>query len=262
MTLAWRAADAGGCSCPPPGLPADGSRDVPTNARLWMNVYCGLVPIALTGPAGQVALDAVPLGNAYGVLSYVPRAPLAPDADYRIEYGGQCALKPQTFHTGAGADLAAPVYAGAKGVVASVCPLDGGDGSPNCDGPHAALYVVTGGASVDAVAFETSTESRIVGVNLAPSGVWSAPIDGQSHCFRMNAVDVAGNVDTNTREVCATLAIDGGVDASRPTPDAASHASQDGGGGGCALASGAGSPPVGGFSLLAVLGLLRRRRRT
>jgi hypothetical protein len=249
-------------------LPADGASGVPTNAQVRLDYYgsetTGLEnvevrPVGGTALATTIAL----LGNAGYPLRLLVvvhlQAALAPQTQYEVRSGSTIV---STFRTGDGADTTPPTFAGIASITTSVMDCQ----SSACCGPNRIAYVnLRWGAasddfSVGMVRYNVygiggalvvpMTSAQVVGYHVCsgeltgsgPSGTFQAGSGG----YRVRAVDLAGNEDTNdvTQDVMVTCASpDGGGDGSSSSA------------GGCASTTG-GSPALA-IPLLLALWCLR-----
>lgn len=276
LLVCVEAARVRACSPPPPTqlsavLPADGTTGVPTNAQVRLDYYgfetTGLQDVEVR-PVGGAALATTIalLDNAGYPLRHLVvvrlQAPLAPQTQYEVRAGSTIV---STFRTGDGADTMPPTFAGISSVTTSVS--DCADSA--CCGPNRIAYVHMdwGGASDD---FSTATVrynvyagsalvvpmtlGRAVGYQVCSGELSGAgPLgnfEGGSGRYRVRAVDLAGNEDTNnvTQEVMVSCA---------PQPDGGSGDGGSSQAGGCACSTAGGSPAGLAVPLLLVLWCLR-----
>jgi hypothetical protein len=210
-------------------LPADGTTGVPTNAQVRLD-YDGFETTGLQDvevrPVGGAALTTTIalLGNAGYPLRHLVvvrlQAPLAPQTQYEVRAGSTVV---STFRTGDGADTMPPTFAGIASVTTSVTDC----ASSACCGPNRIAYVHMGwgGVSDD---FSTATvrynvyagsalvvpmtSGRAVGYQVCSGELTGAGPSGDfqvgSGGYRVRAVDLAGNEDTNnvTQDVMVSCA--------------------------------------------------------
>ena len=239
-------------------MPANGATGVPTNAQVRLD-YAGFetaglqdVEVRLVDGAA-LATTVVTLGNAgYPLRNLVVarlQAPLAPQTQYEVRAGGAVV---STFRTGDGADTTPPVFAGIANVTTSA--TDCRDSA--CCGPNRIAYVhmdwggVSDDFSIGLVRFNVygaggnlvvpMTSHRVVGYQVCSGQLsGSGPLgefQGDSGRYRVRAVDLAGNEDTNdvTRDVTFSCAL--------PQPDAGSSDGPSSPAGGCGCTTAGGSP--------------------
>jgi len=276
LLVCVEAARASACEPPPPTqlrdvLPADGTTGVPTNAQVRLDYYgfetTGLQAVEVR-PVGGAALTTTIalLGNAgYPLRQLVVvrlQAPLAPQTQYEVRAGSTVV---STFRTGDGADTMPPTFAGIASVTTSV--TDCADSA--CCGPNRIAYVhmdwggvsddfgtatvrynvYAGSALVVPMTLDGAVGYQVCSGELTGTGP-SGNFQGGSGGYRVRAVDLAGNEDTNnvTQDVMVscTPQSDGG------NGDGASSQA-----GGCACTTAGGSPSVLAVPLLLALWCLR-----
>lgn len=199
--------------------PAKGATDVPTNARVWVfydvagapdvavtvrdvvgNAIPGKTELVLGGDLGQVS---------HQVVVFTPDPALASEATYRIEVTGSLvcdAPVDHTFTTGIEDDNAAAEWLGLDGVTRTDLPARAAVG--DCQGGVSRRrFEATGFAPPgDAVAFQLVKDGSVVAIAPDYPVVHEVVAEAvEDHgCYAMQALDVAGNADTNENLRCAT----------------------------------------------------------
>jgi len=265
-------------ACEPPSthlrdaVPADGAIGVPTNAQVRLDYYgsetTDLQDVEVR-PIGGAALATtiVLLGNAGYPLRHLVvvqlQAPLAPQTQHEVRAGSTVV---STFRTGDGADTTPPGFAGITSVTTSVTDCS----DTACCGPNRIAYVHLGwgGVSDDfsvamvrynvyaGGALVVPMSDAAVGYHLCSGQLTgtgpNGNFQGGSGGYRVRAVDLAGNEDTNdvTQDVMLSCA--------PPQPEEGDGSSPAAGGCGCTTAGG--SPHAPAIPMLLVLWCLKRRR--
>lgn len=202
-------------------FPAEAATAVPTNARVWVHATHGdddVLSITLwrgdTQVAGALSTRSGGTLSAGGhnVSVLRPQDPLAANTEYRIEIEGPSLELPEgqsrlvsSFTTGAGPQVEAPTWAGIQAAQHSVVAAS----SEGCEaGPERWRFDVEGAApAAGAVAYAVYRLGLPLANGASPSLVYEGfPEPGQTEiCLQARAIDIAGNVDDNTAELCVPV---------------------------------------------------------